>query len=71
MDSTVVVRVYSLIRHIFGTFLVLSYYIITLLFSQTSKNATHQMEVVNTIVLTPLGASSAAVTQGTSWMEMD
>ena len=34
-------------------------------------NATLQMEVVNAIVLTPLGASSAAVTQGTSWMEMD
>ena len=39
--------------------------------SQTSMNATLQMEVVNTVVLTPLGASSVAVTQGTSWMEMD
>ena len=34
-------------------------------------NATQQMEAVNTVVLTPLGVSSAAVTQGTSWMEMD
>ena len=39
--------------------------------SQTSMNATMQMDAVNTVVLTPLGASSAAVTQGTSWMEMD
>ena len=39
--------------------------------SQTSMNATLQMDVVNTVVLTPLGASTAAVTQGTSWMEMD
>ena len=39
--------------------------------SQTSMNATLQMEAVNTVVLTPLGASSVAVTQGTSWMEMD
>ena len=34
-------------------------------------NAKHQMEVVNTVVLTPLGVSPAAVTQGISWMEMD
>ena len=39
--------------------------------SQTSMNVTLQMEVVNTVVITLLGASSAAVTQGTSWMEMD
>ena len=29
------------------------------------------MKAVNTVVLTPLGASSAAVTQGTSWMKME
>ena len=34
-------------------------------------NASLQMEAVNTHVLTPLGASPAAVKQGTSWMEMD
>ena len=34
-------------------------------------NVTQQMEDVNTIVLTLLVASTAAVTQGTSWMEMD
>ena len=34
-------------------------------------NVTLQMEAVNTIVLTPLGASIAAVTQDTSWMKMD
>ena len=34
-------------------------------------NVKLQMEGVNTVVLTPLGASPAAVTQGTSWMEMD
>ena len=32
---------------------------------QTSMNATLQIEAVNTIVLTPSGASSAAVIQGT------
>ena len=39
--------------------------------TQTSMNAALQMEAVNTVVLAPLGASSADVTQGTSWMEMD
>ena len=34
-------------------------------------NVTQQMEDVNTIVLTPLVASPAAVTQGTSWMKID
>ena len=34
-------------------------------------NVKLQMEGMNTVVLTPLGASPAAVTQGTSWMEMD
>ena len=34
-------------------------------------NATLQMEDVNIVVLTLLGASSVAVTQGTSWMKMD
>ena len=34
-------------------------------------NATLEMEVVNTVVLTPLGASTAAVTQDTSWRKMD
>ena len=34
-------------------------------------NVTQQMEGVNTIVLTLMGASPAAVTQDTSWMEMD
>ena len=34
-------------------------------------NVALQMEAVNTVVLTPLGASSAAVTQGTKWMKMD
>ena len=38
---------------------------------QISMNATLQMEAVNTIVLTQLGASPVAVTQGTSWMIMD
>ena len=38
---------------------------------QTSMNVTQQMEDVNTIVLTPLGASTAAVTQDTSWMKID
>ena len=38
---------------------------------QTSMNATLQMEAVNTVALTPLGASTAAVTQDTSWMKMD
>ena len=38
---------------------------------QTSMNATQQMEDVNTVALTPLGASSVGVTQGISWMEMD
>ena len=36
-----------------------------------SMNATLEMESVNTIVQTPLGVSSAAVTQDTSWMKMD
>ena len=34
-------------------------------------NATLQMESVNTVVLTLLGASSAAVKQAISWMKMD
>ena len=34
-------------------------------------NVALEMEAVNTVVLTLLGASSAAVTLGTSWMEMD
>ena len=34
-------------------------------------NVTQQMEGVNTIVLTLMGASSAAVTQDTSWVKMD
>ena len=34
-------------------------------------NAILQMEAVNTIAMTPLGVSTAAVTQGTSWMKMD
>ena len=34
-------------------------------------NVALQMEAVNTIVLTQLGTSTAAVTQGTSWMKMD
>ena len=34
-------------------------------------NVKLQMEGVNTVVLTPLEASPAAVTQGTNWMEMD
>ena len=34
-------------------------------------NVTQQMADVNTIVLTTLGASTAAVTQDTSWIEMD
>ena len=38
---------------------------------QNSMNAMLQMVAVNTVVLTPLGASPAAVTQGTSWMKMD
>ena len=38
---------------------------------QTSMNATLEMEAVNKIVLTLLGASSAAVTEGTSWMKMN
>ena len=38
---------------------------------QISMNATLQMEAVNTIALTQLGASPVAVTQGTSWMIMD
>ena len=42
-----------------------------LIVTQTSMNVTLQMEAVNTIVLTPLGASYAAVTWGTSWMQMD
>ena len=33
-------------------------------------NAPLQMEAVSTIVLTLMGVSSAAVTQGTSWMKM-
>ena len=42
-----------------------------LVVTQTSMNATLQIEAVNTVVLTLLGVSSVAVTQGTSWMEMD
>ena len=38
---------------------------------QIAMNVMMQMEDVNTGVLTPLGASTAAVTKGTSWMEMD
>ena len=38
---------------------------------QISMNATLQMEAVNTVVPTLLGASSAAVKQATSWMKMD
>ena len=38
---------------------------------QTQMNATLEMEVVNTVVLIPLGASTAAVTQDTSWRKMD
>ena len=34
-------------------------------------NAMLQMEAVNIVVLTPMEASSAAVTQGTSWMKLD
>ena len=34
-------------------------------------NATLQMEVVNTVVLTLLEASSAVVAQGTNLMKMD
>ena len=34
-------------------------------------SATLQMEAVNKIVPTPSGASSAVVTQDTSWMKMD
>ena len=34
-------------------------------------NAILQMVAVNIVVLTPLGASPAAVTQGTSWMKLD
>ena len=34
-------------------------------------NATLQMVAVNTVAITPLGASSVAVTQDTNWMEMD
>ena len=34
-------------------------------------NVALEMEAVNTVVLALLGASSAAVTQGTSWIKMD
>ena len=42
-----------------------------LVVTQTSMNATLQMEAVNTVVLTLLGVSSVAVTLGTKWMKMD
>ena len=67
MDSTAVVRVWN--NYIMYCIKALNYKSLVVL--QTSMNATLQMEVVNTIVLTPLGVSSAAVTQGTSWMKMD
>ena len=38
---------------------------------QTSMNATLEMEAVNTVVPTLLGASSATVILGTKWMKMD
>ena len=38
---------------------------------QIPMNVALQMEAVNTVVLTPLGASSAAVIQDTSWTEME
>ena len=34
-------------------------------------NAMLQMGAVNIVVLTPLETSSAAVTEGTSWMKLD
>ena len=47
------------------------YQINDLIVLQIAMNAAIQVEGVNTVALTLLGVSPAAVTQDTSWMKMD